>query len=160
MQPPRQLSSLSSLLSIALKPQVTMFSSFGILVCCLLYADLFLQLLGICSAFLNGKMAGKSTTLNNIPQQKSIIVKIIKIAVLIGLVGASVTFLGVEIRSGFVFSKMMAITPGIPFYSCESFSYLCITSVEILTIKACANLMAAHCVGLVGSLWALNIIKR
>ena len=118
------------------------------------------SIISVCSTFRYGKMASCHNKVNRVLSPKYTIVKTIKIAILSSLIGAVVIFLGLETISIALFSTILAPEPGILFISCEKFPNLFVKSYEILTMLACANLMAAHCVGLVGSLWGLNIIRK
>ena len=113
--------------------------------------------ISICYAFNYSRIAKKSIK-TDISSQKASVVKKLKIATMIGSAGTLVSFLGVEIILGVMFSIVLIPESGSLFNVDTKFPI--ISFAHISTIFAAANLMAANCAGLVASLYALNKIEK
>ncbi len=114
-------------------------------------------IISIYNSFRYGKLAGKFTTPDRVPS-KSKSKKIINNVTLSSLVGVCIAFLGSTIIAGVIFSKILAIQPGITFPECQNIVF--ITSTDVFLSQACINIMAAHCAGVVNSLWTLSQIEK
>ena len=124
------------------------------------WCGLILLAIGIYISWRYGRIAERLIKTDLLLSKQASLVKKLKIAAMVNSAGALVSFIGVEIILGVMFSIAVALQPGIIFYDCTRFPRLFVTSIHVFTISATANLLAAHCIGLVGSLWALNKIKK
>lgn len=111
-------------------------------------------IISIYNSFYYGKKASKFTVPDRVLLTRSTGKKILKTVILSSLIGICLTFLGSTIIAGVILSKLMAFQPAIPFYKNAVF----VTTTDVAISPACISMMAAHCAGLVNSLWALNQI--
>lgn len=116
-------------------------------------------IIGIYNSFHYGKIAGKFTMADRVLPKKVTSKKIIKTVIVSSLLGICIAFLGVETMGGVVFLKMLVPeVVKIGYY--DDKPHLFINFTDVLTILACTNIMAAHCAGVINSLWTLNQIEK
>lgn len=115
-------------------------------------------IIGICISFRYGKMAAKFTTPGVTPPKKSTTMKIVQIAIITSLAGTLITILGAETIAGIVLSKTLSLDPTKIFNSRTNTEF--VNSLDVFIIQACINIIAAHFVGIVSSLWIYNQIDR
>lgn len=114
--------------------------------------------ISIYNSFLYGKRAGKFTMLDGKPLKRSTSKKIIRTVFISSLIGVCVAFLGSTLIAGEIFSKLLAPQSLRLVPRCENMAY--ITFPDIFISQSCINIIAAHCVGIVNSLWTLNQIEK
>ena len=115
-------------------------------------------IISIYNSFYYGKKAGKFTILDRVSLTRSTSKKILKTIILSSSIGICLTFLSSTIIGVVIFSKLFAYHPTLIIICYKNAVYVNVTDIYIS--QACINMMAAHCVGLVNSLWALNQIKK
>ncbi|MBE9044732.1 DUF3611 family protein [Pleurocapsales cyanobacterium LEGE 10410] len=115
-------------------------------------------IVGICISFRYGKMASKFATPGITPPKKSTTIKIVKIAIITSLAGTLISILGAETIAGIVLSKTLSLDPTKIFNSRTNTEF--VNSLDVFIIQACINIIAAHFVGIVSSLWILSQIDK
>jgi hypothetical protein len=114
-------------------------------------------IVGICITFRYGKMASKFAKPNADLPKKSTTVKMVQIAIITSISGTLITIIGGETITGLILSKTLALDPGKIFNNQNSEF---VNSLDVFIVQACFNIIAAHCVGLVTSLWIYNQIDK
>ena len=117
-------------------------------------------IISIYNSFHYGKKAGKFTIPDRVLLTRSTSKKILKTVILSSSIGICLTFVESTIIAVVFFSKLLAPVPLMAGYYenhvlCEGMSVII-----IIISQACIGMMAAHCVGLINSLWTLNQIKK
>ena len=124
------------------------------------WCGLILLAIGVYLSWRYARTAQKITKTDLLLSKQASIVKQLKIAAMVNSAGALVSFIGVEIILGVMFSIVLIPESGslfnVEYQSPNSFVKL----IHVSVISVTANLLAAHCIGLVVSLWALNKIKQ
>ena len=115
-------------------------------------------IISIYNSFYYGNRAGKFTIPDRVSLKKSTGKKIIKTIFLSSLIGICMAFLGSIIITGEILSKMLAPQPGILFPNYQNTAFVTLT--DIFISQACISIMAAHCAGVINSLWTLNQIEK
>ena len=87
--------------------------------------------ISIYNAFNHRRIADKSIKTNTLLPEKTSVVEKLKIVTIISSSGTLVSFIGVEIILGVMFSKVVALEPGILSYDCTRFPNLFITSLPM-----------------------------
>jgi hypothetical protein len=114
-------------------------------------------IVGICITFRYGKMANKFAKPNVDLPKKSTTVKMVQIAIITSISGTLITIVGGETITGLILSKTLALDPGKIFNNQNSEF---VNSLDVFIVQACFNIIAAHCVALVSSLWIYNQIDK
>lgn len=114
-------------------------------------------IVGICITFRYGKLASKFAKPNVDLPKKSTTIKMVQIAIITSLSGTLITIVGGETITGLILSKTLALDPGKIFNNQNSEF---VNSLDVFIVQACFNIIAAHCVGLVSSLWIYNQIDK
>ena len=114
-------------------------------------------ILGIYSAFSYSEIISKSIESNSVVTRRSKIKKNVKAAIISGSIGIFISFLGAETAGGVVFFKILATVEPLFYYNKP---HLLINLTDVFTILASTNVIVAHCVGLVSSMWSLNQIEQ
>lgn len=114
-------------------------------------------IVGICITFRYGKLASKFAKPNADLPKKSTTIKMVQIAIITSLSGTLITIVGGETITGLILSKTLALDPGKIFNNQNSEF---VNSLDVFIVQACFNIIAAHCVGLVSSLWIYNQIDK
>jgi hypothetical protein len=114
-------------------------------------------IVGICITFRYGKMASKFARPNVDLPKKSTTIKMVQIAIITSISGTLITIVGGETITGLILSKTLALDPGKIFNNQNSEF---VNSLDVFIVQACFNIIAAHCVGLVSSLWIYNQIDK
>jgi len=115
-------------------------------------------ILSIYNSFRYGKLAGKFTLPDSILSQ-STSKKIIKTVILSSLIGVCLAFLGSIAIAIVMFHKVLFVfEPGILFPNDQNIEFVSFLDVSIS--QACIGIMAAHCAGVVNSLWTLSQIEK
>jgi hypothetical protein len=114
-------------------------------------------IVGICITFRYGKMASKFAKPNVDLPKKSTTVKMVQIAIITSISGTLITIIGGETITGLILSKTLALDPGKIFNNQNSEF---VNSLDVFIVQACFNIIAAHSVGLVTSLWIYNQIDK
>ncbi|MGL6344941.1 MAG: DUF3611 family protein [Waterburya sp.] len=114
-------------------------------------------IVGICIAFRYGKMAGQFSLPNSTPPKKSTTIKIVQIGLITSIVGTFLTLLGAQTISGIVLSKILAFGQGEVLAGKDKEF---VNSLDIFIVQANINIIGAHFVGIVSSLWILNRIDK
>ncbi|MEL6929323.1 MAG: DUF3611 family protein [Cyanobacteria bacterium J06600_6] len=124
------------------------------------WCGLILLAIGVYFSWRYAQTAQKITKIDFLLSKQASIVKKLKIAAMVNSAGALVSFIGVEIILGVMFSIVLIPESGslfnVEYQSPDSFIKL----IHVSVISATAKLLAAHCIGLACSLWALNKIKQ
>lgn len=115
-------------------------------------------IVGICISFRYGKMANKFATPGVTPPKKSTTIRIVQIAIITSLAGTLISILGAETIAGIVLSKTLSLDPTKIFNSRTNTEF--VNSLDVFIIQACINIIAAHFVGIVSSLWIFNQIDK
>jgi hypothetical protein len=114
-------------------------------------------IVGICITFRYGKLASKFAKPNVDLPKKSTTIKMVQIAIITSISGTLITIIGGETITGLILSKTLALDPGKIFNNQNSEF---VNSLDVFIVQACFNIIAAHCVGLVSSLWIYNQIDK
>jgi len=83
-------------------------------------------------------------------------IKILRIALITSLVGMSLTLLGAEATIGVLLAKALTLPQGVAVYNAERI----IRPLDVLVVQANINVIAAHFVGIVASLWLLGRLNQ
>jgi Protein of unknown function (DUF3611) len=114
-------------------------------------------IVGICITFRYGKLSSKFAKPNVDLPKKSTTIKMVQIAIITSISGTLITIIGGETITGLILSKTLALDPGKIFNNQNSEF---VNSLDVFIVQACFNIIAAHCVGLVSSLWVYNQIDK
>ena len=124
------------------------------------WCGLILLAIGIYIFWRYGRIAERLIKTDLLLSKQASLVKKLKIAAMVNSAGALVSFIGVEIILGVMFSIILIPESGSLFNVEYQSPNLFVKPIHACVISATANLLAAHCIGLVCSLWALNKIKQ